>query len=120
MFDSHCRSSHGITDSPFGFSVLLQFLDLIQIERYIEEAYKVPNLAYPPYSQIQFISVNVNDLDLRAIQSCHVNLFGSTKRKGGYKKVLQMYLKKTKTESNKTRKCEGKNEDNTTDKRQFL
>ena len=50
MFDSHCRSSHGITDSPFGFSVLLQFLDLIQIERYIEEAYKVPNLAYPPYS----------------------------------------------------------------------
>ena len=24
-FDSHCRNSHGITDSPFRFSVLLQF-----------------------------------------------------------------------------------------------
>ena len=94
MFDSHFRSSHGITDSPFGFSVLLQFLDLIQIERYIEEAYKVPNLAYSPYSQIQFISVNVNDSDLRAIQSCHVNLFGSTKRKGRLQKSSADVLKR--------------------------
>ena len=57
LFDLHCRNSHGITDSPFGFSVLLQFTDLNQIEKYIEEAYNVANLAYPPYFQIQFISV---------------------------------------------------------------
>ena len=28
LFNSHCRNSRGITDSPFGFSVLLQFADL--------------------------------------------------------------------------------------------
>ena len=55
LFDSHFRNSRGITDSPFSFSVSLQFADLIQIESYIEEAYNVPNLAYIPYFQIQFI-----------------------------------------------------------------
>ena len=55
----YCRNSRGITDSPFSFSVLLQFADLIQIKRNIEEAYNVANLAYPPYFQSQFISVNV-------------------------------------------------------------
>ena len=72
LFDSHCRNSCGITDSPFGFSVLLQFADLIQIERYIEEFYNVANLAYPSYFQVQFISVNVDDLDLSSIQACQV------------------------------------------------
>ena len=69
------------SDSPFGFSVLLQFADLNQIERYIEEDYNVVNFAYPPYFQIQFVSVNVDDSDLSAIQSCQVNLFRSVKRK---------------------------------------
>ena len=55
----YCMNSRGIKDSPFSFSVLLQFADLIQIKRYIEEAYNVANLAYPPYFQSQFISVNV-------------------------------------------------------------
>ena len=55
LFDSHFRNSRGITDSPLSFSVSLQFADLIQIESYIEEAYNVPNLAYIPYFQIQFI-----------------------------------------------------------------
>ena len=81
LFDSHCRNSRGITDSLFGFSVLLQFYDLIQIERYIEEAYNVANLAYPPYFQIQFTSVYVDDAGLSAIQACQVFLFRSIKRK---------------------------------------
>ena len=51
-YSTHCSNSRRITDSPFGFSVLLQFVDLIQIEMYIEEAYNVANLAYPPYFQI--------------------------------------------------------------------
>ena len=72
LFDSHCRNSCGITDSPFVFSVLLQFADLIQKERYIEEFYNVANLAYPPYFQVQFISVNVDDLNLSSIQACQV------------------------------------------------
>ena len=72
LFDSHCRNSCIITDSPFGFSVLLQFADLIQIERYIEEFYNVANLAYPSYFQAQFISVNVDDLDLSSIQAFQV------------------------------------------------
>ena len=29
LFDSHCRNSRRNTDSLFGFSVLLQFVDLI-------------------------------------------------------------------------------------------
>ena len=48
LFDSHCRNSHGITDSPFGFLVLLEFADLLQLERYIEEAYNIANLSNPP------------------------------------------------------------------------
>ena len=70
LFDSHCRNSRGIPDSPFGFSVLLQFADLIQIERYSVEANNVANLAYPPYFQIHFILVNVDDADLSAINAC--------------------------------------------------
>ena len=48
LFDLYCRNSSGIIDVSFGFSVLLQFADLIQIIKYIEEAYNVANLAYPP------------------------------------------------------------------------
>ena len=81
LFDSHCRNSCRITDSPPGFSVLLQFADLNQIERYIKEVYNVANIAYPPHFQIQFILVNVDDSDLSAIQSCQVNLLTSIKRK---------------------------------------
>ena len=43
IFDSHSGNSRGITDSPFGFSVLLQIADIVQVERYIEDAY---NIAY--------------------------------------------------------------------------
>ena len=87
LFHSHCRNSRGITDSPFGFSVLLQFANLIQVERYIEKPYNVANLAYRPYFQIQFISVNVDDSDLGAIQTCQVNLFVSVKRKERLQKI---------------------------------
>ena len=97
LFDSHCRNSREITDTPFGFSVLLQFADLIQIERYNTETYNAANLAYPTYFQIQFISVNVDDSDISAIQACQVKLG-----------------------PNKKRKVEGKNEDNTIEKHQFL
>ena len=48
LFDSHCRNSDGITDSPFGFLDVLEFADLLQLERYIEEAYNIANLSYPP------------------------------------------------------------------------
>ena len=120
LLDLHCRNSRGITDSPFGFSVLLQFADLLQIERYIEEAHNVSNLAYPPYFQIQFISVNVDGPDLSAIQASQVNLFRSIKRKEKLHKSSVDVLKKNKTRANKKRKSEGENEGNTIQKRQFL
>ena len=57
LFDSHCRNSRGITDGEIGFSILMKFESLFQIERYIEEAYQISGRIYPPYFQIQFISV---------------------------------------------------------------
>ena len=97
LFDSHYRNSRGITDSPFGFSVLLQLADLIQIERYLEEIYNVANLAYPPYFQIQFMSVNMNDSDLSAIQACKVKVFRSIKRKERLQKNSEDIFKKKRT-----------------------
>ena len=38
-FHSHCRSSRGLTDGEPGFSVLINFDSLFEIEKYIEEAY---------------------------------------------------------------------------------
>ena len=105
--------------SPFGFSVLLQFAVLNQIERYIEEAYNVANLAYLPYFQIQSVSVNVDDSDLSAIQPCQAN-FLVLKEKKGYKKLCRCIKKVNKTRTNKKRKGEGRNEDNTIEKCQFL
>ena len=63
-----------------GFSVLIKFERLSQIERYNEEAYQVSRRVYPPYFQIQFISVNVNVDDLAIIQSSQISYFGRKKR----------------------------------------
>ena len=79
IVDSHCRNSRGITDNPFGFSVLLQFADIVQVERHIEEASNIANRDYPPYFQIQFLVVNISDSDLRAIQTCQINVFRNIK-----------------------------------------
>ena len=75
LFDSHCRNSRGITDGGPDFSVLIKSESLFQIERYIEEAYQVSGRVYPPYYQIQFVSVNVNVDDLAIIQSSQISYF---------------------------------------------
>ena len=72
-------NSRGITYSSFGLSVLLQFADLIQIERYTEKTYNVANLAHQLYFQIQFISVDVHDSGLSVIRPCQVDLLRSIK-----------------------------------------
>ena len=65
LFDSHWRNSRGVTYGGPGFSVLIKFQGLLQIKRYIEEAYQVSGrVVYPQYFQIQFISVNVSVDDL--------------------------------------------------------
>ena len=80
LFDSHCRNSRGITDGGPDFSVLIKFQSLLQIERYIEEAYPVSGRVYPPYFQILFISVNVNVDDLAMIQSSKISYFRRMKK----------------------------------------
>ena len=60
LFDSHCKNSQGIT-TPIGFSVLLQFLTLCEIEQYFIVAYNAHNCEHPLYFQIQFVSFNVSD-----------------------------------------------------------
>ena len=46
LFDSHCRNRRGVTDSPIGFSVLIQSPDLQEIEKYIEVGYDVASCSY--------------------------------------------------------------------------
>ena len=94
LFDSHSRNSRGITDNQFGFSVLLQLADLIQTERYLEKTYNVANLACPPYFQIPFMSLNMVDSDLSAIQACKVKVFRNIKRKERLQKNSEDILKK--------------------------
>ena len=88
LFDSHCRNSRGITDGRPGFSVLIKFESLFQIERYIEEAYQVSGRVYPPHFQIQFISVNVNIDDLAIIQSSQISYFRRMKRQQNKQKKI--------------------------------
>ena len=80
LFDSYCRNSHGITDGEPGFSALIKFQSLIQIKRYIKEAYQISGRIDPPYIQIQFVSVNVNVDDLAIIQSSQFSYFRRMER----------------------------------------
>ena len=80
LFDSYCRDSHGITDGETGFPILMKFEKLFQIDRYIEEAYRISGRMYPSYFQIQFISVILSIDELVIILSCHKSNFRRIKR----------------------------------------
>ena len=106
LFDSNCRNSRGITDGGPGFSVLIKFESLFQIERYIEEAYEVSGTVYPPYFQIQFISVNVNVDDHAIIQSSQISYFRRMKRQ---QKQAKENLQETQDRKHKKKIPNGKN-----------
>ena len=74
----------------------MKFQSLFQIESYIEEVYQVSGRVYPPYSQIQFISVNVNVDHLTIIQSSQISYFRKMKRQ---QKQAKENLQKRKTEN---------------------
>ena len=76
LFDSHCRNRRRIT----GFSGLINFDTLFQIERYIEEAYQHSGRVSQPYIQVQFISIIVNTDELAIIQSSQISNFRRMKR----------------------------------------
>ena len=97
LFDSHCRNSRGITDGEIGFSILMKFKSLFQIERYIEEAYQISGRMYPPYFQIQFIPVILSVVELVIIQTCQKSHFRQIKRQ-------QRQTQKEKINNNKKRK----------------
>ena len=107
IFDSHGRNGQGITHSPFSFSVLLQFANIVQVERYTEDAYNLANRAYPLYIQIQFLFLNINESHLRVFKFCQINLFRSIKRKKSKKNVLGKNEKKKDTHWSKKRKDKG-------------
>ena len=67
----------------------MNFNSLFQIERYIEEAYQLSGRVYPPYLQVQFISVIVDTDDLAIIQSSQINYFRRMKRQQKLAKNLQ-------------------------------
>ena len=60
LLDSHCRNRHDVTDSPVGFSVLMQFQNLQEIEKYIEVGYDVASCSYSLYFQVQFVQVETD------------------------------------------------------------
>ena len=78
-----------LTDSQDGFSVLIKFASLCEIERYIGKAYYVANRAYQPYFQVQFISVNIDCNDYLAIQSLQRNYFRRIKHQKIKKQLKQ-------------------------------
>ena len=108
LFDSHCRNSCGITNGGPSFSVIIKFQSLFQIERYIEEVYQVSGRVYPPYFQIQFISVNVNVDDLAIIQSSQISYFRRMKRqqKQAKENLQETQDRNHKKNNPKWQKCE--------------
>lgn len=50
-----------------GFSVLIKLANLHEIKKYIEVAYKDKDLAYSAYFLLQFVDVNIFDIDLLEI-----------------------------------------------------
>ena len=78
LFDLDCRNSRGITKP--GFSVFINFDTLFQIGINIEEAYQLLGRIYPPYFQVEFISVIVDTDDLAIIQSSQISYFRRMKR----------------------------------------
>ena len=98
LFDSHCRNSRGITNDEPGFSVLMNFDSLYQIERYTEEAYQLAGRVYPPHFQVQLISVIVNTDELAIIQSFQISYFGRMKRQQKLTKKTTGKARQTKQE----------------------
>ena len=62
---------------------------MFQIERYIEEAYQLSCRVFPPYFQVQFISVAVDTNELAIIQSSQISYFRRIKRQQKLTKDLQ-------------------------------
>ena len=54
---------------------------MYEVERYIEEAYQTAGTTYTPYFQVQFITVNIDNIDLLAVQSAQINCFRRIKKK---------------------------------------
>ena len=62
---------------------------MFQFERYIEEAYQLSDRVYPPYLEVQFISVIVHTDEPVIIQSSQISYFRRTKRQQKLTKNLQ-------------------------------
>ena len=60
--------------------MFINFESLLQIKRYIEEAYQLSGRVYPPYFQVQFISVIVDTDELVIIQPSQISYFRGMKR----------------------------------------
>ena len=69
--------------------VLINFDNLLQIERYIEEAYQLSGRVYLPYFQVQFISVIFDTDELAIIQSSQISYSRRMKRQQKLTKNLQ-------------------------------
>ena len=72
LFDLHCRNICKITDRPYGLPLLSNFACLNDVERCIgciEEIHEIANREYPPYFQVQFLSVDINCTDHLDIQN---------------------------------------------------
>ena len=80
LFDSHCRNSRGITDGGPGFSILIKFQSLFQIERCIEEYIKFLVEYIRHILKYSLFRLNVSVDDLAMIQSPQISYFRRIKR----------------------------------------
>ena len=52
---------------------------MYEVERFIEEAYQIAGRAYATYFQVQFITVNIDSIDLLVVQNAEINYIRGTK-----------------------------------------
>ena len=62
LFDSHSRDERGLSVID-GTSVLIKFIDLFEIEKYIQVAYLEYRDRQQAYFQIQFIEMTVGSIE---------------------------------------------------------
>ena len=78
LFDSHSRDERGLSVID-GTSVLMKFIDLFEIEKYIQVAYLEYRDRQQVYFQIQFIKVTVGSIEKTEIYLQFANMLDLNK-----------------------------------------
>ena len=67
LFHSHSKNNCSISTCKTGFSVLLKFPNISEIEKYLEVAYETCNHSYPVYFQFQCLKCFFKQIKITVI-----------------------------------------------------